>query len=391
MSFEINPATYFDTPERDSDADIRKEITLFESNTVIKEMLEGYPSIAVIINNHRQIVAFNNEALDAFKARGYTEILGKRFGEAIKCIHHSSSFYGCGTTKSCKQCGAANAIRTTMAAGVADEEECRITVDADGKEKSFDLMIHTQPLNIYDRTYTIFAIRDISGEKRRDALEKIFFHDVLNTAGALNGILELLPDAETVQEKEELTSVLKETSKQLLNEILAQRELRMAEDGLLNPQFKKISVNKIISTAFDLYKNHEISIGKYLEREKFSGNEEIFTDSTLLIRSLGNLIKNALEASASNDVIKIFATADSEHVSFSVLNNSVIPEYIQLQLFQRSFSTKQTRGRGIGLYSVKLIVEQYLQGKVRFVSNETERTVFTIELPIAVLTSDFTS
>ncbi|MEW6195823.1 MAG: ATP-binding protein, partial [Bacteroidota bacterium] len=45
------------------------------------------------------------------------------------------------------------------------------------------------------------------------------------------------------------------------------------------------------------------------------------------------------------------------------------------------FSTKQKKGRGIGLYSVKLIIEQNLKGKVSFVSNEQVGTIFTIEMP----------
>ncbi len=375
--------TFFDSPERDSEDNILGEISLFEGNTVVKQLLEGYPEVAVIINNYRQIVACNSKALDAFNARGYTAIIGKRFGEAIQCIHHEDSIYGCGTTRACAECGTAKSIKATNKSASSSEEECRLTTNADGTERSLDLFIHTQPLNIYDKVYTIFAIRDTSNEKRREALERIFFHDVLNTAGALSGIADLLPDAETVHEKVELTSVIRETSKQLLNEIISQRELRMAEDGVLNPQFKMTSISKIISSVFDLYKNHELAIGKYLEREKLAEDLEFATDTTLLVRSLSNLFKNALEASGIDDVVKIYASHNSNHVLFSISNNKVIPPSIQLQLFQRSFSTKQSKGRGIGLYSVKLIVEQYLKGKVSFVSNETDNTVFTISLPLS--------
>ena len=52
---------------------------------------------------------------------------------------------------------------------------------------------------------------------------------------------------------------------------------------------------------------------------------------------------------------------------------------VQLQLFQRSFSTKG-ESRGIGTYSIKLLIENYLKGKVSFVSNKTVGTVISIEL-----------
>ncbi len=52
-----------------------------------------------------------------------------------------------------------------------------------------------------------------------------------------------------------------------------------------------------------------------------------------------------------------------------------------MQVFQRSFSTKAERGRGIGTYSVKLFVERYLRGTVGFTSAEPDGTTFSVTLP----------
>ena len=52
----------------------------------------------------------------------------------------------------------------------------------------------------------------------------------------------------------------------------------------------------------------------------------------------------------------------------------------QLQVFQRSFSTKG-RGRGLGTYSVKLLSERYLGGRVSFSSTPEAGTVFRLFLP----------
>jgi sensor histidine kinase regulating citrate/malate metabolism len=57
-----------------------------------------------------------------------------------------------------------------------------------------------------------------------------------------------------------------------------------------------------------------------------------------------------------------------------------MPKEVQLQLFQRSFSTKG-RGRGIGTYSIKLLTEKYLRGKVDFISNEGTGTTFNLYFP----------
>ena len=106
----------------------------------------------------------------------------------------------------------------------------------------------------------------------------------------------------------------------------------------------------------------------------------IWTDEVLLGRVIGNLIKNALEASASGQTVTV-AFENKRQPLFAIHNPSVMPEAVQLQMFQRSFSTRRGRGRGIGSYSVKLLTEKYLKGKVWFVSRETEGTTFFVALP----------
>ena len=63
-------------------------------------------------------------------------------------------------------------------------------------------------------------------------------------------------------------------------------------------------------------------------------------------------------------------------------NGGVIPPEVQARIFQRSFSTKAARGRGLGTYSMKLLGERYLGGEVSFVSTPETGTVFSIRLPL---------
>jgi signal transduction histidine kinase len=58
-----------------------------------------------------------------------------------------------------------------------------------------------------------------------------------------------------------------------------------------------------------------------------------------------------------------------------------MPEAVRQQVFQRSFSTKEGQGRGIGTWSVKLLTERYLGGAVAFVSEPGRGTVFSVRLP----------
>lgn len=373
--------TFFDTPERLSNEEILNEIIRLKENSLMNQIIEGFPELAVILNEHRQIVALNSKALTTFNVGDYFEIAGKRLGEALNCIHSNETEAGCGTSKFCRECGAAKAIKKCKDENIVTEEECRITAARNGNQINYDFSVHAHPIFINNKRYTFFTVRDISSVKRREALERIFFHDILNTAGAIRGLVEILPESESEEERKDLENAIHNSINQLIEEILAQRQLRNAEDGNLTPEFSNVSANSIIEKVFEMYKNHELAHDN-LTYKKLENDITISTDQTLLVRSIGNLIKNALEASSANQKVEIGIDIKNENIIFYVKNDAVIPENVQLQLFQRSFSTKASKGRGIGLYSVKLIVEQYLNGKVEFVSNETEKTIFKIKLII---------
>ncbi len=79
---------------------------------------------------------------------------------------------------------------------------------------------------------------------------------------------------------------------------------------------------------------------------------------------------------------------EAGRVWFEVHNPAYMPRDIQLQVFQRSFSTKG-EGRGLGTYSIKLLTERYLCGTVSFKSSPEEGTVFRVEYPARVCGTAF--
>ena len=215
----------------------------------------------------------------------------------------------------------------------------------------------------------------------RNILEKIFFHDVLNTASIIFGISGMISEVRETDDFEKYSKILLNTSEQLIQEIQAQRDLTNAEAGKLVIYPSQDSVKDILEKTYELYENSSITRGKQLICEYPKDMMIIETDHHFIIRSLGNLIKNALEAISSGEKVSLSACDYGDNIRFVVANDGVIPKHIQLQIFNRSFSTKAKKGRGIGTYSVKLLIENYLKGKVSFISNEDEQTKFIIEVP----------
>jgi sensor histidine kinase regulating citrate/malate metabolism len=103
------------------------------------------------------------------------------------------------------------------------------------------------------------------------------------------------------------------------------------------------------------------------------------SDPLIIARVLGNMIQNSLEASTESQKVTLASQPFQAGVSFSVHNPAYIPRDVQLQLFKRSFSTKGN-GRGLGTYSMKLLTERYLGGRITFSSSQEEGTTFTMML-----------
>jgi signal transduction histidine kinase len=153
-----------------------------------------------------------------------------------------------------------------------------------------------------------------------------------------------------------------------------------AESGDLTPSFQPVHTRPFLERMKTLYSRHPVALAKRVTlHDPWDGM--ITTDQRLLGRVLGNMIKNALEATELDGTVTIRCVDLGTHVAFRVHNAAEMPEHVQMQVFQRSFSTKADSGRGIGTHSMKLFGERYLKGKVTFTSREPDGTTFSLTLP----------
>ncbi len=370
--------TDFAPAERVPMAEIERQRRLFDNSSPLKQMLDAVPDILLVLNPERQIVYANQSLYQTFgMEKGETEkVFGRRPGEVWKCIHAFESEGGCGTTLFCSTCGAAKAILSSQK-NKKDVQECRIIQDQTGD--ALDLRIWASPVELGTSPFTILNVGDISHEKRREFLERIFFHDILNTAGGLRGSAELIREA-GLEEQEEFKDIILRLSNDLIEEIQAQRQLAAAENDELALQPSAFDTAGILKEIVEIYGGHEVARGKHIRLEAKACQGRFVTDRALLKRVLGNMAKNALEASGPGDTITLGCEAVEGGVSFWVHNPGFIPLDIQLQIFHRSFSTKGS-GRGLGTYSIKLLTERYLKGRVSFGTSPEEGTIFSAVCP----------
>lgn len=359
-------------------AELLRQAEYFSDAFITPHLLDAIPSVLLILNHQRQIVYANSTLFELVGGADAAMLRGLRPGEALRCVHAGDSPAGCGDSAHCRACGVLGAILASLGGG-RQVRDCRISRHRDGLVEALDLRVQATPLDYGGEQFTIFSIADISHEKRRQALERIFFHDILNLAGGIRGFAEVLQEADPAVHGN-LTGRIHQTAQRIIEEIESQRTLAAAESQDLRPRPETVSAAVVLQEVCGIYVGHEVARDCRLHIELPAGDLLLKTDPSLLGRVLGNMVKNALEACQPGETVTASCRPSGDGVEFRVHNPGVIPEPARLQIFQRSFSTRGP-GRGLGTYSMRLLTQDYLRGKVSFVSEVATGTTFSVLLP----------
>lgn len=352
-----------------------------ENLRFIKELLSATSSVVCILNRENEVVYANSVLLNRFGIQLDKNISSMRFGQMAGCVNVTMRNGICGSGERCQYCGANYAFKDFWKDTNTVINECRLVRKQDGFTEQLDLEITASPFPGNDN-YMVVSLIDVTDKRRREILERIFFHDIINMAGSLKGVVDMLL-AEPGTADQELLGITSSLSSQILEEIKAQQQLIKAEKGEL-----KLLLEEVLMTDFlhELKRKIQYSDAAFERKiivEDHTDNTQFTTDKVLLTRVIFNMAKNALEAISRGQQVLIAAKNKDNIIRIEVHNSSVIERDVQMQLFQRSFSTKGDN-RGIGTYSMKMLGERYLKGRVNFETSSESGTTFFIEIPLSL-------
>ena len=369
--------TFFAPAERATPEEMSRQATLFR-DPLAETLLDMVHDFVLVLNLQRQVVYANRKMLRFLGLDAVDGVLGARPGEILHCQHAASAPNGCGTSEACSLCGALQAVLKALE-GESAQRECRIMVRDKGEIKSFDMDVYATRHEFRGEPFVVAAMQDISGVKRRQALERIFLHDILNSAGGLRNLVEVLAQEApaSIQADAQLVHSL---FSGLVEEIVGQRTLLAAESGELALHSRLLHSGDVLKDQLTALKHHKAAVRRTLQIQAHSEDLDFQADEVLLRRVLANMTINALEATPKGGTVTLGCRGRDGEVVFSAHNAAGMEREVQLQVFQRSFSTKG-EDRGLGTYSIKLLTENFLKGKAWFTSNEAEGTTFFIALP----------
>jgi signal transduction histidine kinase len=357
--------------------EIHAQAEILDAIPPLQRILNALPTMALVLNRERQVVLANQRLIEFAGATGIDDLCGLRPGEVLRCIHAAETPAGCGSTEHCTVCGALQAIVTAQF-GVAETQVCRVRRRTAAGEEPLELEISACPVEMGGSQFLIVCASDIGGRLRRESLENWVLPEAVELALEMEVLAATLSAPGMQPEgRQKVTARMAAASRGIATLMREHAELAAAESGALVVAPRTVSALEILRDTARELEYHPLADRRCIR----IGSEDasVDTDPIRARRVIEKLLLNALEATPEGGTVTAGCRA-TERVEFRIHNQGEMPREVQLQVFQRSFSTKG-RGRGYGTYYARLIAERYLKGTVSFQSSVAEGTSFALSVP----------
>jgi signal transduction histidine kinase len=245
-----------------------------------------------------------------------------------------------------------------------------------------------------DMSFHVFLLRDITWvtllEKRKKNAERILNHDIRNQAGNFAQLASLIERQTQDEGVLELTGMLREEADKLTTLVDQDLSNFKLEEGAYELQCSQCNLNQIVNSILGQYQSNKEGLRVQLTYEHgdlHNGFDIYYYGDCLLIeRMLGNLIKNAMEATqeaapemSDSRPVQCSLRESSSEVIIEVANQGAIPEEIRPGFLHEQVTSKK-HGHGLGAYGARLIAEAH-GGHIEFESNEQQGTTIRVHLP----------
>lgn len=212
-------------------------------------------------------------------------------------------------------------------------------------------------------------------------------HAIKNIIGGLKGGMYVLEKGIELDNKTYISqgwAMLKGNVGKITN--LALDLLNYAKER--TPDYQRCNANQPLREVAELMRNRAEECGVRLRVELDESLGDILMDPEAIHCCLLNLASNAVDACVCGggcgqppEVVLRSRRVHSWGVEYQVIDNGCgLDEETQSKIFKAFFSTKGTKGTGLGLMITKKIVAEH-GGEIELASRKGEGTVFTVRLP----------
>lgn len=388
----------------------RSDNTLAEQERELATIFENAPFIMLLLDGERRVRRVNGLAC-SFTGSSASDMIDRRSGEALRCLHALDNPEGCGFGPQCRECRVRLTVLNTFETGRSHRHvDVSLPLTIQGREETIPFFLSATKVRVADHAMVLVSLQDISEYKKREAqllhaqkMESIgtlaggIAHDFNNILTAIFGygdiaLMNMLGDDPRRQHIENMLQA-------------AHRAASLAKDLLLfsrkqGSDMRIVDLNEVVR-----------SVGKFLLRvvgENIActitlnnGTMPVFADASRFEQVLMNLATNARDAMPNGGSLVItserirldetFVTANGHgnngvYAMLTVTDNGTgMDDETCRQVFDPFFTKKGLgKGTGLGLAVVYGIIKQH-DGQITVSSSPGRGTTFRVYLPLTEL------
>ena len=234
----------------------------------------------------------------------------------------------------------------------------------------------------------------VSSQKLKEAKEKAeqseslktsfltnISHEIRTPLNAIVGFSQIITEAESQEDKEEILRIIKDNNNRLLHIVNDLLDFSKIEAGMVNYDLERIKANDICRTAYDSFILRIPSEIQFIN-EASDTEHYICADKTRTIQVISNLLDNALKHTQSGN-IRIGYEVKDNFIEFYVADTGTgIPSEQLGTIFERFVKANNgVHGTGLGLSICKMLVEK-MGGQISVESEMGKGSTFKFALPI---------
>jgi histidine kinase len=153
------------------------------------------------------------------------------------------------------------------------------------------------------------------------------------------------------------------------------------------PEYRECNPGALLSDVYELFETNVKTQGIELVKDFPTDMGTAYLDPSGMHNALSNLISNAMGAcsaasSRERHHVILAGRIENDHVVFRVTDDGVgMSKEVQENLFKRFYSTKGSKGTGLGLLVTRKIIEEH-GGRISCSSRLGEGTTFVATIPL---------
>ena len=130
-------------------------------NEFLRAVLDANPSLMFVVDEDVRIIEFNHAA-SRFLSAGGENVLRRRGGEALHCIHSNETPEGCGHAPHCRTCVVRNSVKEAFHGQSVVRRKTKMELLSGGKARDLYVLVTTSPFRFGRQRLALLVIEDIT-------------------------------------------------------------------------------------------------------------------------------------------------------------------------------------------------------------------------------------